>query len=59
MKRLLAAPFRICLGLHPFWGLTVRCRVLQILRNVGLYKGRIDFVFNVPAGHLGLTGKGI
>jgi hypothetical protein len=59
MKRWLAAPLRIALGLHPFWGLTVKCRVLHLLRKVGLYRGRIDFVFNVPAGRLGLGGKGI
>jgi hypothetical protein len=58
MTRWIAAPFRMALGLHPFWGLTVKCRVLQILRSAGLYGGVIDFVFMAPAGHIGLTGKG-
>lgn len=59
MKRWAAAPFRILLGLPPFYGLTVKCWVLYWLRKVKLYRGTIDFVCMVPPIQIFTTGKDI
>lgn len=59
MKRWVAAPLRLAIGLPPFHGLTVKCWVLYWLRKAGLYRGTIDFVCMVPPIHINVTGNGI
>lgn len=59
MKRWLAIPVRLALGLPPIYGLTIKSRVLQILRKAGLYRGPIDFVFMAKPIRFGISGKGL
>ena len=59
MKRWLAIPVRLFLGLPPFFGLTVKSRVLHLLRRAGLYRGPIHYVFMAKPIHFGVSGKGL
>lgn len=47
IARLVLVPVRLVLGLPPVYGLTIKSRCLMLLRNAGLYRGRIDFVCKV------------
>lgn len=59
MKRWLAIPVRLALGLPPIYGLTVKSRVLDLLRKAGLYRGPIAYVFMAKPIHLNVSGKGL
>lgn len=59
MEKLLLIPVRLALGLPPIYGLTISCRVLQLLRKAGLYRGSIDFVCVAKPIHFGVEGKAL
>lgn len=45
-------PVRLLLGLPPIYGLTIKSRVLQLLRLAGLYRGPIHFRALVKPIHI-------
>lgn len=57
IRRALLIPIRLMLGLPPIYGLTIKCRVLMLLRKAGVYRGTIDFVAKVKPIHIGMTGQ--
>lgn len=50
--RILLMPVRLLLGLPPIYGLTIKSRVLQLLRLAGLYRGPIHFRALVKPIHI-------
>jgi hypothetical protein len=56
LLRLASSPVRVMLGLPPYYGMTVGNRALQILRGLGLYRGRIHYVVKVKGISVGVLG---
>jgi hypothetical protein len=47
--RYLTCPLRLALGLPPVYGITIRNRALQLLRQIGLYRGPIHWSARVKS----------